>query len=80
MTPAEEKAFHRGRNAAQLDARKINPGERTHCPYSTPALRQKWDAGYAEQEAASRPPLTPEQQANLTKFVGAIQGWLERTK
>ena len=80
MTAQEEKAFHRGKNAAQLDARKINPGERSHCEYRTPALRQKWEEGYAEQEAAMQRPLTGEQQANVTSFVAAINAWLERTK
>lgn len=77
MTAAEEKAFHRGRNAAQLDAHKINPGERTRCEYRTPALRKKWEEGYAQQEAASRPPLNAEQQAKVTGFVDAIEAWLK---
>ena len=80
MTPAEEKAFHRGKNAAVLDARKINPGERTHCEFRAAATRRAWLAGYAEAEAAAAKPLGAEQQANGEGFCAAINEWLERTK
>lgn len=80
MTAEEEKAHHRGRNAAQLDARKINPGERTRCEFRTPALRRAWESGYAAQEAAARAPRTLEQESKVEDFCAGIRAWLERTK
>lgn len=78
MTRAEEKAFHRGKLAAFVDARDRHLGKQRRCEFRNPGLRQRWHEGYAEQVSASQGRKTVAQEANIQGWREVIADWLAK--
>lgn len=80
MNKEEEKAFHRGKDAARFNAGEMHPSERRTCEFRRGDLRAAWRKGYEEQEAQQSPrvPRTPEQEAAAQNLVSALQAWVRK--
>jgi hypothetical protein len=80
MTPEEETAYHRGKQAAVIDARPHQQSERIFNTYRRADLRRAWNAGYNAQNSTPSQALTPEQEAKRAGFIDAVKQWLDQNK